>query len=226
MQQRQDSRMPETIAAPARELPVALRTHLLYLMLTVRHLHAGGVPPGALTSEAIVVGIGAALGPADIIRFPECPRPEAIAARDLAVTVRPRHGAPGNTDGVYVLLAPMTPNRGRRPVTVDGWDVEAMLVAIAGATRAVRAGGGTRLLRVQVPGPAHPYDPIAVLSGRMRTAGQLDDNAVLAIDDHARRAAGALVRETPPLHPFPPLITQALVVPAPACPDRAGPPRR
>jgi pyruvate dehydrogenase E1 component alpha subunit len=84
--------------------------------------------------------------------------------------------------------------------TVDGMDVEAVVQAAWATVRPMRAGGGPRVLELQIHGfharsmyndrrpavadgvPDDRRDPIQILADRMHNDHQLDDNALQAID--------------------------------------------
>lgn len=213
MRRRTDGSPSRPPAVPAREISPSLRTHLLHRMLILRHLGStlwpGWWPPGHPGTEAIVTGIGAALGPADLIRLVRTPPSrDRFVDGSVMITIRLRHGSPDDATSVCALLVPKS-RRSAGGSTIHDWDVEAVLTASADAAQTIRAHGGIRLLHVPMAEPADRHDPIAVLADRMRRAGQLDDNAFRAINDHARRVATVLTEEGGLRRPFPALITQA-----------------
>ncbi|MFI7547169.1 hypothetical protein [Actinoplanes sp. NPDC049599] len=193
----------------------AQRTELLHRMLLLRR----GEEQGAhLGEEAVIVGLRSALGPSDTLLPTHRPgdpaRAVALAADDVlrhrpavVVCFVGEDGAPGLTgtldhavrQRLPVLFCCADQHEGGPPgcdcltaQNVDGTDVEAVTRAAQTAVHPVRAGAGPRLLHFRtyagVTGPLH--DPIRILTDRMRTDHQLDDNALAAIEKHVAAAIG------------------------------------
>jgi hypothetical protein len=74
--------------------------------------------------------------------------------------------------------------------TVDGMDVEAVLLTTRTTVRDVRAGAGPRLLQLRMDDVGALRDPVLILATRMRDDHQIDDNALSAIERDAVAQAG------------------------------------
>ena len=181
----------------------AYRTELLHRMLVLRR----GGPAGG---EAITVGMGCVLGPADTLA--DGPARAVRQARDdvlghrTAVTVCFVGDDPGPSLGHAVddrlpVLFCCADQHEHHPAgcealpvhSVDSADVEAVVRAARTAVHPVRAGDGPRLLHFYTYGPQSGarHDPIRILAERMRTDHQLDDNAYAAIEKDAAATLGS-----------------------------------
>ncbi|WP_213006606.1 hypothetical protein [Paractinoplanes toevensis] len=174
-----------------------LHTELLHRMLVARHFAERGVPVPVLEDldfviglgeEAVLIGLSAALASTDALVRHHLPADHAGVPGSLVVCV---HERPGR---LPVSFRPALTTEEPEPASaeaIDGLDVEAVLACASRIARAVRSGGGTGLMELDVSGPA---DPIEILTVRMRAAHELDDNALRAIDGHATRQVLAALR--------------------------------
>ncbi|BCY09437.1 hypothetical protein [Actinoplanes sp. L3-i22] len=183
-----------TTSGLAPELPALERTDLLHRMMVLRRLAALSRPPRRPGTEAVVAGIGTALGPADtLLIVGRRPLPVAVDPPPRTVSVQlARFAGPDRVCALFTRHH----GRIRRTLTVEGWDVEAVAAAAAGAAQAVRAWDSTWMLTMVTGAGREHLDPIAALIARMRLDHQLDENAVAAIEFDARRVAGRLIRPT------------------------------
>jgi TPP-dependent pyruvate/acetoin dehydrogenase alpha subunit len=167
-----------------------LHTDLLHRMLVARHFAERGVPVPVLEDldfliglgeEAVLIGLSAALAPTDALVRHHPPAGHVAVPGSLVVCV---HERPGRFPVSFRPAAAGAEPAPAAAEAIDGLDVEAVLAGARRAARAVRSGGRTRLMELDVTGPA---DPIEILTVRMRAAHELDDNALRAIDGHATR---------------------------------------
>lgn len=94
------------------------------------------------------------------------------------MSARFTHLGRGRVSGVFGVRSGLRPGR---LVTVDGWDVEAVLAAAACAACRARARDSATLLSMPMHVRRTRPDPISVLMIRMRQDRQADDNALDAI---------------------------------------------
>ncbi|MEV4281366.1 hypothetical protein [Actinoplanes xinjiangensis] len=154
-------------------------------------------------TEAAVVGIAAALRPLDTVTASAGPpsgwRPSGSGkdAGPAPLTIWLGDQASGKTaPRLSALFTPLgsaaAPVAEDTPdVTVDGGDVEKVLVAARHAARSARM-HVPRVLHLVNGGPEYPRDPIAALSCSLLQDRHLDANAVASIGRDARRVAAAL----------------------------------
>jgi hypothetical protein len=194
-------------------LSVVVRTSLLHRMMIIRELtgecrRAARLGDCRLPSiverdtEAAVVGIVAALGPLDTLTASARPPAWRLSgprtgSRPAPLTIwlddRATRDTGQSLSALFSRLQGSTVPEVQdvAGITVDGGNVEAVLVAARHAAHLARV-HVPQLLQLVNGGPEGSHDPIAALSCRLMRDRQLDDNALDAIGRDARRVAVAL----------------------------------